>query len=134
MGSQCTPGYNQRDFSHEIRILARNPAQLMGARRVREPVMVVPCRLGLSLSTTAVPRPPPLIMPCRLPSFKRRASTSVSLMSGLWCRPWVSAAQFNRQNVHVETDCPCYHNLVHIDKFYDLWDLFMFLTYSDYGA
>jgi len=37
----------------ESRVLARNPAQLSGARRVTEPKKVVPDRLGLSKPRTA---------------------------------------------------------------------------------
>ena len=48
---------DQRDFIAWIGVLARYPAVLLEARKVREPVMAVPCRFGLSLPRKADPHP-----------------------------------------------------------------------------
>jgi len=73
---------DQRNLSPSNSVLSRNPALLAGARRARQPLMLVPYRLSLSLARTADPHP--LSFPCFLPCPELQYPTWYNYLSRSW--------------------------------------------------
>jgi len=61
---------HQRNYTPKNRVPVRKPTHLALARRVGQPMMVVPCRLGLSLPRTANPQPSSCLWFLHYPEFQ----------------------------------------------------------------